>query len=112
MKSRFFNALLIPALLSFLVGVMTMYGYVKFDSLIPIEQNKVEKLQSALKLIDCKAINKDAILSIAQGNVESAKDMANVLFSSGILWFVFVFTNFSVVYKYLKRPDELSEEEL
>ena len=106
MKSRFFNTLLIPVLLSFLAGVMTLYGYMKFDSLILVEQNKVVKLQSTLKLIDCKAIDKDTILAIAQGKVEGIKDMANILFYFGWFFIALGITNLDFVYKYLKRSSD------
>ena len=104
MKSRFFNVLQLPVFFLFLAGVITLYGYVKFESLIPIEMQKVAKLQSEIHLlVDCKAINSDAILSIAQGKVESIKSLADVMFYFGFFCISLGITNFIIVIKYLTR---------
>src|ERR1035441_2338241 len=104
MQSRFFNILLLPVFLLFLAGVITLYGYVKFESLIPTEMKKVAKLQSEIHLlVDCKAINSDVILSIVQGKIESIKSLAEVMFYFGFFCISLGITSFVIVIKFLKR---------
>jgi|CXWL01.1.fsa_nt_gi hypothetical protein len=102
MKSKYFNHLLIPVLFLLLAGIATLYFYMKLEVLIPVEQGQFTKLQVAMQSVNCKAINKEALLSIAHGKIDGMQDLANVLFWVGITFIYISIVNFAVIYKYLK----------
>ena len=103
MKAKYFNVLLLPMLCLLLAGAGNLYWYSKFDARIPVQQAKLAKLQSAIQLLDCQALNKGAILSIAQGNFEDGKSFAEILFYEG-LGFIFIgIVSFASIFRYLKK---------
>jgi hypothetical protein len=102
MQSKYFNPLLIPVLFLLLTGVGSFYGYTKFDAHIPIEQSKFAKLQVAMQSVNCQAINKDALLSIARGKLENTQTFAEILLGASQIFILIGIMNFAVIYKYLK----------
>lgn len=103
MQSKFFNALLLPLLFLFISGVGNLYWYSKFDARVPVEQAKLAKLKDAIQSVDCQALNKNAVLLIAQGNVEDGTNFAKILFYEGFVFIFIGIVNFAVILRYLKQ---------
>jgi uncharacterized membrane protein YgcG len=102
MQSKYFNVLLILALLLFFFGVATLYLYARLDAQVPIKQSKYAKLQVEIQSVDCQALNKNAVLLIAQTKHDDIEAFANIFYVAGLIFILIGIVNFAVIYKYLK----------
>jgi hypothetical protein len=106
MKSYVLGSMLIPAIVTLFVGIGCQYYSFQFRAQVVDTQAKVIRLQNLIRLVECPTLNKEVVISIAQGSVTHKEQLEEILRYFALFLFGVSAVNFWGVMKQLRGcPD-------